>query len=304
MDSARSPADHALALAIEDTGLSPTPKEEPRLLKLIARNLVPGAERILPSEYERLLCDVRRKDWAAQLMNATRRAGELWISKADILDAVGRVHDPRAGLDLLRNTLNDTLAGRLREMGHTPRDVLEAVQADLSDAGTFLSGGQIDRLAQIVASAFGVEDTGFEAELIASEKARREEEERIEARAEARRKRENERLKAWEESLVGFDQVPAILHCTPREALRWIAENRLPVTRRTPQPDGTEKFEFDPEILKRLRAQLAEWRGGARGTPASRAARSVMPSLHAWQLLIVMWRIFARRAHSSDASRW
>jgi|GEM_PF-61049 len=273
MDSALSPADHALSVAIEETGLSPSPKEEPRLLKLIARSLVPGTNTILASEYERLICDVRRKDWAAQLMNLTRRAGELWISKADMLDAVSRVHDPRATPELLRATLADTLAARFRDMGHTPRDVLEAVQADLTDAGTFLSGGQIDRLAQIIASAFGVEDTGFEAELIASEKARREEEERIEARAEARRKRENERLKAWEESLVGFDQVPAILHCTPREALRWIAENRLPVTRRTPQPDGTEKFEFDPEILKRLRSQLAEWRGGEKGTPALASRR-------------------------------
>lgn len=268
MDSALSPADHALALAAEETGLSPSPKEEPRLLKLIARHLLPGSNSILASEYERLLCDVRRKDWASQLMNLTRRAGELWISKADILDAVGRVHDPRASAELLRSTLDDSLATRFREMGHTPRNVLEAVQADLTDAGTFLSGGQIDRLALVIALAFGVEDTSFEAELIASEKARREEEERIEARAESRRKRENERLRAWEDSLIGFDQVPTLLNCTPREALRWIAENRLPVTRRTPQPDGTEKFEFDPEILKRLRPQLAEWRGGARGTPA------------------------------------
>ncbi|GBQ12759.1 helicase-related protein [Swaminathania salitolerans] len=285
MDSSRSssdraspdqaPAEQALASAIEATGLSPSLKEEARLVKLVARSLLPGASTIPVAEYERLLCEVRRKDWAAALMNQSRRAGELWISKADIQEAVSHVHDPSAEASDLRAALDERLALRFRDMGHTPRDVLEAVQADLTDAGQFLSGGQIDRLAQVIAASFGVEDTGFEAELIAQEKARKAEEERIEARAEARRRRENERLRAWEESLVGFDRVPALLHCSPREALRWMAENRLPVARRTPQPDGTELFEFDPEVLRRLRPQLVEWRGGSRETAVPQTGRKV-----------------------------
>ncbi|WP_029606018.1 helicase-related protein [Kozakia baliensis] len=260
MDLAASPAERALAHAAEETGLTPSSRELPRLTRLVARALTPGADTISASEYERLVCDVRRKEWASQLMNATRRAGELWIGKADMLEAVSRMHDPRATPEALRRLLDDVVAERLRDLGDTPRDVLEAVQADLSDGGQFLSGGQVDRLAQTIARAFGIEDLGFEEELLAQERAKRDEEARIEARAEARRRRENERLKAWEDSLVPFAKVPSILHCSPREALRWIAENRLPVARRTPQPDGTELYEFDPAELKGLRHSLPEWR--------------------------------------------
>lgn len=262
MDAASSPAARALEHGIAETGLTPTPREMARLEKLVARALPPGADQISPSEFERCVCDVRRKDWASQLMNGARRAGEQWIGKPDILEAVTRMHDPRATPEQLRTLLDDVLAERLRDLGDTPRTVLEAVQADLTDAGQFLSGGQIDRLAQTIAHAFGIGDVAFEAEMLAAERARREEDARIEARADARRRRENDRLRAWEESLVTFEDVPGILHCSPREALRWIAENRLPVARRTPQPDGTEIFAFDPAELRRLRPQLPDWRRG------------------------------------------
>ncbi|GAJ28571.1 helicase-related protein [Acidomonas methanolica] len=263
MDAASSPAARAIAAAAEETGLTPAAREWPRLEKLVARALAPGADHVAPADYERCLCDVRRKDWAAQLMNAARRAGEQWVTKPDVLEAVSRMHDPRATAGGLRAVLDEVLAERMRELGDTPRAVLEAMQADLTDAGQFLSGAQVDRLAQAVAAAFGIADTQFEDEMLAAERARREEEARIEARAEARRRREEERLRTWEESLVPYSAIPAILHCSQREVLRWLAENRIPVARRVPQPDGTELFLFDPEELRKLRRHLPEWRGRA-----------------------------------------
>ncbi|CAI9120876.1 helicase-related protein [Brytella acorum] len=265
MDVASSPADRAVAHGAAESGLTPTDREIPRLTRLVARALAPGADQIPVHEFERCLCDVRRKEWASQLMNLARRAGEQWITKPDILEAVARMHDPRATAEALRQVLDGVVAERLRETAHTPRAVMESIQADMNDAGTFLSGGQIDRLAQTIASAFGIEDVSFEDEILAAERARREEDARIEARAEARRARENERLRAWEESLVSFNEIPAILHCSPREVLRWIAENRIPVARRVPQDDGTEHFLFDPEALVRLRRNLSEWRGRESG---------------------------------------
>lgn len=270
MDAASSPASRAIATASEQTGLTPATRELPRLERLVARALPPGGDTIIPSEFERCLCDVRRKDWANALLSQARRAGEQWISKPDVLEAVSRMHDPRATESQLRTLLEDVLAERLRELGDTPRTVMEVVQADLSDTGNFLSGSQADQLAQTIASAFGITDTAFEDELIAAERSRREEESRIAQRAEAKRKRENERLRAWEESLVFYDRIPAILHCSQREVLRWIAENRLPAARRIAQPDGTELFLYDPEELKRLRRFLPEWRGKSDAPAADR----------------------------------
>ncbi|WP_249110353.1 helicase-related protein [Neokomagataea anthophila] len=267
-DAPLSPAERALAAAeaLFGDSLAITPKERPNLLRQASRRL--DAENNLSADaLLEALCVVRRKNWASQLMNTARRAGEVWVTKADTQDAVAGVTDPRADADTLRQALNDTLMVRWQEMGDTPRQVLEDVRADLTDTGLILSARQFDTLSRSIAHAFGSVDLGFEDDLRLAEERRAREQADIEARAEERRALEMSRLRAWEESLVGFDELPAILHCSRREALRWVAENRLPIARRETRNDGIELFFFDPIELKKLRGKLPEWRGKSTGRP-------------------------------------
>lgn len=67
-------------------------------------------------------------------------------------------------------------------------------------------------------------------------------------------------MREWEESLVPFAEVPRLLRCSQREALRWIAENRLPVARKVRESGGRERWEFDPAALVALRGKVGDWR--------------------------------------------
>jgi len=266
MDASTSPAERATASALAETGLEATPREMPRLIRQIGRRLTPGADTVPPDALRDALCTIRRKGWATQLMNATRRAGELWITKADMEEAASHINDPTTDAATIRIVLDGIVSTRLLTLGDTPNHVMEAIRADLSDAGQVLSERQVNLLARAVATAFGQDDSSFEAEIHAADQARRTEDERIRTLARERRHEEIKRLQDWEDSLVPFTEVPRILHCSHREALRWIAENRLPVARRVPQPDGTESYEFDPKELRALRSLLPEWR---RRTPTA-----------------------------------
>jgi len=260
MDITSSPAQRALASATHSTGLEPSAKETPRALRLVARALSPGEDKITDAAWRDILCTIRRKSWASRMMYLARQAHEPWISKEDMIEAAGRIDHPEAGDELLRHHLDIVIADRFREISHVPGDVFAAVKADLSDSGQFLSGQQVDHLARRIAEIFGVRDFAFESELIAQEQAQAAREAEIRRKAAQRQEREIEKLRRWEASLVGFDQVPALLHCSRQEALRWVAENRLPIARRTTQSDGVERFEFDPDMLLKLRHQLGRWR--------------------------------------------
>lgn len=154
-------------------------------------------------------------------------------------------------------------------MGH-PRAAFAAVQADLVDIGRVPSPAQTDLLLMAVAIAFNLPEGDPFLETARREEAQRQNTaSRIEKTAQSRREQEEEQLKAWENSLVPFNEVPRLLHCSHREALRWIAENRLPVARKVQEPGGRERWEFDPAALVALRGQLSEWRRDERGGPAS-----------------------------------
>ena len=118
-DAPLSPAERALNQAEADFGtpLDITPRERPALLRQVARRLE-GNEATLPHEaLIDALCVVRRKTWASQLMNVARRAGEVWVTKADTQEAAARTHDPRADIAALRLTLEDVLVSRWQDLG-------------------------------------------------------------------------------------------------------------------------------------------------------------------------------------------
>ncbi|WP_175282563.1 helicase-related protein [Gluconobacter morbifer] len=268
-DAPLSPAERALSRAEAEFGvpLDITTRERPALLRQVTRRLEGPDATLSHDSLLDALCVVRRKGWASQLMNIARRAGEVWVTKADTQDAAARTHDPRADMDTLRATLEEVLTERWQDMGDSPRAVLEDVRADLTDTGVILSSRQIERLSRSIAAAFGSVDLGFEDDLRLAEERRAREQADIQSRAEARRARELRRLQDWEATLVGFEDIPAILHCSRREVLRWIAENRLPVARRETQADGIELFFFDPVELKKLRPLLPQWRSGRQDRP-------------------------------------
>lgn len=260
MDMPSSPAQRALSSASSSTGLELTAKEVPRALRLVARALLPGEDTITNATYRDILCTIRRKIWASRMMHLARQAHGSWISKEDVLVAAARIDHPEADDNLLRHHLDQVVSERFKEISHAPEDVFAAIKADLSDNRQFLSGQQVDLLIHRIAETFNIQDFAFESELIAREQAQTAREEEIRRKAAQRQQREIENLRNWEASLVGFDQVPALLHCSRQEALRWVAENRLPVARRTTGADGIETFEFDPEILRKMRHQLGRLR--------------------------------------------
>ncbi|WP_077396672.1 helicase-related protein [Bombella intestini] len=259
-----SPAERALEQAETSFGahLAITPRERAALLRQVARRLGADKTEINEAELLHALCQVRRRSWANGMMNRAHRNGDVWVRKADVLLAAERISDPLIDEDGQSAVLESVLEERWREMADTPLRVLDDMRADFADVGTFLSGTQIERLSHSIARAFGGVDLGFEDEMILEEERRAREQEDIRAKAEARRARELQKIKDWEATLVSFEKVPALLHCSRREALRWIGENRLPVAKRDMQPDGLEIFYFDPAELKKCRPLLNSWRRG------------------------------------------
>ncbi|NHO32871.1 helicase-related protein [Acetobacter fallax] len=258
-----SPARAALEAAIARTGLAIAPREETALLRRISRALTPGARDVPDETFHAALCAVRRKRWASRLMDLTRREGRIWISREDMERAAGSITDPEASDPVLLNALDPVMATRFRDLGDTPRAALEAMKADILDTGRVLSAAQTARLADAVADAFHLADRAhFVGGVQQEAEHRARTEASIERTARARRESEEQRLKEWESTLVRFQDVPPLLHCSHREALRWIAENRLPVARRVRQPEGQELWEFDPAEIIALRPLLPEWRRG------------------------------------------
>lgn len=260
-DSSASPARQALACAVARTTIAPEAKEEHEVLRRLARNLEPGAHEVPDETYLQVLCQVRRKRWISRLLDKTRRSGRIWISREEIEEAVSGITDPQAGDQELERALAPVAESRLRGYAATPRAVFETVQADLVDTGRVLSPDQTDLLLMAIAVAFGLPEGDPFLEIARREEARRQQTaSKIEQTARQKRDKEEAQLREWEESLVPFAEVPRLLRCSQREALRWIAENRLPVARKVRESGGREKWEFDPAALVALRGKLGEWR--------------------------------------------
>ncbi|NHN89117.1 helicase-related protein [Acetobacter conturbans] len=258
---ASSPARAALETALRRTELSIEPREEQALLRRIGRALTPGAQEVPDDMFRSALCGVRRKRWTSRLMDQTRRDGRIWISREDMEQAVAAVEDPTATDEDLFAALKPVMAARFHELGDTPKAALAGMQADMLDTGRVLSAAQTARLAEAIAEAFNMSDRDrFIGTAQEAEEARARHEASIEQTARTRREKEEKRLQDWESSLVGFQDVPRLLHCSQREAFRWIAENRIPVARRILQKEGHELWEFDPNELVALRALLPDWR--------------------------------------------
>ncbi|MBB2201282.1 helicase-related protein [Gluconacetobacter tumulisoli] len=258
-----SPARTAVDAAIAATGLTVETRELPKLERTVARALSPGQDHVDEATFRAALCAIRRKPWGSRLMDLTRRKGQVWVTRADTEAAAATVDDPQPDDDRLLRALAPVIHARLRATAATPDAVLETIRADLFDGtGRVLSPAGTEDLSRAIAVAFDLApEGGFVESVRRTADVRKQEQDSIEQAARTRRREEVRRLREWEASLVPFAEVPRLLHCSQNEALRWIAENRLPVARRVPQKNGTERWEFDPRELIALRTQLPHWRG-------------------------------------------
>jgi ATP-dependent RNA helicase SUPV3L1/SUV3 len=242
--------------AIEAANLSVETHEMARLERLVARRLPADRDAVRDA-----LCELRRKGWVSRLYDTSQREGRYWVLREDAVAAAAGIQDPAVDDATLREALDAVMLTRLRGFAAEPGQALDLALTELFDSGgRILTAPQHEALAQTVARAFGLPpDAPFVLTALREEETRRRERRDAETAARAGRREEVQRLRDWERSLVEFKDVPALLGCTMKEALRWIAANRLPVARRIPQKGG-ERWEFDPVALAPLRAEIASWR--------------------------------------------
>ncbi|MFC0410818.1 helicase-related protein [Roseomonas elaeocarpi] len=259
-----SPAEAAVLAA----GFAVTSREMPQLLRLVRRRMPADRDAVAEA-----LSEVRRRGWAARLLDAANRTGRFWITAADARNAAEVVHDPEASAEVLEAALRPVLQARLQAAGAGPAAALESLATEAADvAGAPLSAERHGALARAVAEAHGLDPEEADRFLsrAASEEAARREERRAAARA-ARELRRDEvaRLRAWEQSLVPFEEVAERLGATAKEALRWVGAGLVPVARRI--PGKRERWEFDPATLDALRAEVPAWREAEADAAPARA---------------------------------
>nr|WP_309139713.1 helicase-related protein [Siccirubricoccus sp. G192] len=267
--------------AIETGAFTVTPREMPMLIRLVERRMPADADSI-----GQALCEVRRRGWTARLNDLANRAGRIWVRRADSTTAAAAITDPLADDGALLAALDAVLAVRFRAAGAKPGAAIESVVAEIADAGLGpLPAERHEELARAIAAAHGLEGpaaTRFVSAVAQVEARRRQEHRAAEAAARALRREEEARLREWERSLVEFRQVPGLLGCSDKEALRWIGLNLIPVARRIPaRGKGQERWESDPAELVKLRPQVITWReteqppatGRKRGKPAAPALK-------------------------------
>lgn len=261
--------------AIAAAGLRVEPGERRRLVREVARRMPADAAAVAGA-----LCRIRRRAWAARLLQEAEREGRPWITPAEARAAAEAVTDPDAPEAALRAALESAVAERLRAAGRTPEAALRAVAAEIAEAGGALSAERLGELARAVAAAHGL---GPEAAERLGEAALRDEADRRRALREARRaarerrREEVRRLRAWERGLVGIEALPGLLGCSLAEARRWVAAGLIPLARRL-VAGRRERLEFDPDALAPLRAAVADWRAAEhRRQPPARPAA---PALH------------------------
>jgi ATP-dependent RNA helicase SUPV3L1/SUV3 len=260
----------AAEAAVEAAAVRVSPRERPKLLRLVERRMPADAAAVRAA-----LCEVRRRVWAAWLVEAAHSAGRVWVRPADAKAAAAAITDPEPTDATLFAALDAAAAKRLRAAGDGPDATLAAVASDLADAGVSLSVGQHASLAREAAAAHGLDAAaaaGF-AEASEREEARRRAAAREAAQAARERRREEfQRLRAWERSLVEADDLPRLLGCTEREARNWIRAGLVPAARRVPgRGREGERLQFDPAEIARLRAETAGWREADRRARDTRA---------------------------------
>lgn len=261
-----SPAELALQKVLQETSITLTAQEEPRLLKLIARNLQPEQTEISPATFNKLLCIVRRKDWAKHLNKQIQKENKHWIQSEDIAWAVSFIHDPSPNEESLQSSLDQALHTRLRQSGKSANDAFQTLYTDLLDSGKPIIGSKSLRLmAQDVALAFNLEPDDAEhfiEDIVYQEQKQQQKDHEIHQKARDRKKDEIKKQREWEDSLVSFKEIPALLHCSHKEVLRWIAENKIPVAQKI-KKHGKDIWRFDPKEIKALRPQISNWRNGS-----------------------------------------
>lgn len=248
----------AAEAAVESAGVAVSPRERPKLLRLVERRMPAD-----PDSVREALCEVRRRAWSARMMELARGAWRVWVQPADARAAAATIADPEAPDRALLDALDAAVGRRLRLAGEgDPRKALAALLADLVEAGSSLSAEQSGALAREVAAAYGMAPTDAAAFADAAEREQRRLRQAAREAAEvarARRREEVQRLREWEKSLVEEGDLPRLLGCTEREARGWIKAGLVPVARRV-SGRGVELRQFDPAELKRLRPDIAAWR--------------------------------------------
>jgi ATP-dependent RNA helicase SUPV3L1/SUV3 len=285
-DSNRAAAGSAEAkAAIEAAGLRIEPGEMLPLLRQVGQHLPADAHAV-----RRALCKLRRRGWAARMTELTRQAGRLWVTPADSRAAAAEIEDPEASDEALLAALDRIVAARLRSAGPTPEAALQAITAEVADAGDVLAAERLEELALLITTAQGLDPDAasrLRDKAVRTEERRRRDLKEAERAARERRREEVRRLRAWERGLVEFEDLPGLLHCTPKEAQRWVAAGLIPVARRLPAGRGGrhERRQFDPAVLAPLRVEVAAWRaaeqearGGERRQPAQQRGEGLAAS--------------------------
>lgn len=258
-----SPAEIALAQAVKESGFKVSTQEEARLLRMIPKHLTPSSTTIATATFIKLLCNIRRKEWAKRLNKLVQQSNKLWVHSEDISWAVSFIHHPEPDDETLMNVLQQSLTTRLQQAGKNATDSFNNLYMDLMDSGKpTLTSEQIQSMARDVAKAFSLEDEDvFVETLLIQEQKRQKQEQEIHQTARNRKLDVIKKQKNWEANLVSFKEIPALLRCSHREVLKWIAENKIPVAQKVKR-NGKEIWKFDPHDITALRAQVASWRGG------------------------------------------
>src|SRR5829696_4781516 len=266
-------SDAAVRAAALAAGLAVTPHELRPLLKALGGR-PPASDKALRAA----LLGIRRRAWRDRLAALAQGADALPARPDDLDAAVASIGDPDAGHAELLGALREAVLARLAGYG-APDTALAAALEDLPKG----TSGQptleaVEHCGRLEAEAFAL--PGADAAAFARRGAEAERRRRGERRAAARaaretRAEEERRLKAWEASLVGAEAVPGLLGCIREAAERWIRAGRIPVARRVEVRRGGRTLrepEFDPAILKALRAVVPSWREAdeATGHPAAR----------------------------------
>ncbi|HWX49584.1 MAG TPA: helicase-related protein [Roseomonas sp.] len=261
-DDPHAPA-HPAEAAILAAGLRVEPREMPQLIRRVARRLPADAAAVREA-----LVEVRRKYWAKAAMDMASRAGQPWVRRADAEAAAASLDDPEADERTLRTALDEAVATRLRGTAATPEATLEILAGEQLESGKPLSGERHAALAQAVAAAHGLNAAEASRFVIATgrvEERRRQDLRAAEKAAREKRREEVSRLREWERGLVGIEALPALLHASEREVLRWVGAGLVPVARRLRGPKGgRERWEFDPAEVAPLRREVFTWREAER----------------------------------------
>lgn len=255
--------------AIGASGLGVGPSEMPALLRLLGRYPMLDAEAVREA-----LCEVRRRGWAARILEAAKEAGRLWIGPADARAAAASVTNPEPGEDELLAAAGRVVSGRLRDAGTGPEATLEAITAELADSGRLLRTERLGELALLIGAAQGLDREASErlrAEAVRAEERRRREVSEAGRLARERRREEVRRLREWERGLVEVEDLPRLLDCSPKEAQRWVSAGLVPVARRIASGRGGkgERRQFDPEVVASLRPDVLIWRNADRDAAPS-----------------------------------